>query len=151
MVLTQQVLKSERVVLEPLKDISYFADLAVKENGYIFSKEQIIETIETYGQEFWEVCLDGVRIGIVGYFIIDGIYLMEALKDHSTHPTGMSISVEVGLTVLEYLFKLTDEVRTFARKEDIAIQLLCRKVGFMELFRHDDYIIYGQRREVQCQ
>lgn len=148
MVETEILITGKRVKFEPLKDINYFVELAVAENDGLYTKEQIAETIKTYGQKFWALYLDGTRRGVVGYFIYEGTYLMEALKDHSAPPTGIGYSIEVGQVVLEYLFNLTDKVRTFARIKDVGIQILCKKLGFKEVLRHGDFIIYEKGRGI---
>ena len=151
MIDTEIKLTGKRVRFEPLEDINYFVELAVKDNAahYDFYKtEQILETVEKYGQKFWALYLNGTRRGVVGYFIYDGIYLMEALKDHSAPPTGIGYSIEVGKVVLEYLFSLTDRVRTFARIKDVGIQILCKKLGFGEIIRHGEFIIFEKVREI---
>lgn len=142
----QTALKGKRVILEPLEDINYFLDLINKDNKYQYPVDQIKEMIEKDGQEFWSIILNGTRRGVVGYFKFNGIYALESFKDHSQPSTGISYSIEVGNLVLDYLFTLTNKVRTCARVEDKAVQILCKKLGFKQINSMNNLIIYEKEK-----
>ena len=139
-------LTSQRVVYEPLEDIEYFIQLALKEAKFVHSREEIEELILRDGMEFWKVIIDGQPAGVCGYFLSNGICVLEALKDPAAHRLGFSYSVEVGQTVLAYLFSFTTKVRTFARQDGKAVQLLCKKLGFQEICRVQEFVIYEKVR-----
>jgi hypothetical protein len=140
--ITQTTLKGKRVILEPLEDIEYFLNLAERHNKNLCSKKELNDYIKTNGGEFWLITLNGIKRGVVGYFKDHNVYVMEAVKDNSAPPTGISYSIEVGELVIEYIFNLTDRLRTCALVKDKAIQILCKKLGFREISRDQDLIIY---------
>lgn len=146
----QTAIKGKRVTLEPLGNIEYFIDLSCKENKYQESEDSIRSLISNYGGEFWSIHLNGTMRGAVGYFKFGNSYLLEALKDRNQPPTGISYSIEVGNLMLDYLFELTDKVKTFARFEDKAVQILCKKLGFKEsgemTYLGKNYITYERSR-----
>ncbi len=136
------ILQGKRVLLEPMLDVDYLLDLADKDNKHAYSKLEIKELVDNYGCEFWTIQLNGTRRGIVGYFKINGVYILEALKDHDAPPTGIGYSIEVGNLMLDYMFQITDKIRTMARVDDKAIQILCKKLGFKQIDIKDNLIIY---------
>jgi len=144
--ITQTLLHGKRVILEPLEDIDYFLDLVEKDNKKLCTREEVLDYIKTNGGEFWLISLDNIRRGVVGYFKVNGQYIMEAIKDHSAPLTGISYSVEVGNLVLEYMFNLTNKIKTCAMVKDKSIQILCRKLGFIEINRKKDIIIYEKEK-----
>lgn len=144
--ITQTLLQGKRVTLEPLEDINYLLDLADKDNKGFCTRDQVKEMLDTNGGDFWLITLNGSKWGVVGYFIVNDIYILEALKDHSVEPTGIGYSVEVGNLVLDYMFNLTDKVRTVAKVEDKSIQLLCKKLGFNQLYIENNLIVYEKER-----
>jgi hypothetical protein len=143
-------LKGKRVILEPLEDLEYFLNLADLDNKYQYPREEIKAMIEKEGQEFWTIMIDGTRRGVVGYFKFNDVYALEALKDHSQPLTGITVSIEVGNLVLDYMFQFTNKVRTCARVSEKAIQILCKKLGFKEINRINNLVIYEKEAET-CQ
>ena len=144
--ITQTLLQGERVILEPLKDINYLLDLADKDNKGLCSRKEIEDLFKNNECAFWLIILNETKRGVVGYFKIKDVYIMEALKDHEAKPTGIGYSLEVGELMLDYIFTLTNKVRTCALIKDKAIQLLCKRLGFIEIDRSDNLIIYEKER-----
>jgi hypothetical protein len=136
----------KRVRLEPLLDIDYLINLAYEDNKHLYTKEELNKLIDENFCEFWSIYLDGTRRGVAGYFVVSGVWILEALKDKSIKGTGISYSIEVGNLILDYMFQKTNKVRTSARIEDKGIQILCLKLGFKEIFRKDNLVIYEKER-----
>lgn len=136
----------KRLTLEPLLDIDYLINLAFDDNKHLYTKEELHKLTTNNFCEFWSVYLDGVRRGVVGYFVVQGVWILEALKDKTIKGGGISYSIEAGNLVLDYIFQKTDKVRTSARIEDKGVQILCLKLGFKELFRKDNLVIYEKER-----
>lgn len=138
-------LQGKRILLEKLDNIDYVLNLAEIDNKREYSREQIKELFNN-PYEFWGIFLKGKIRGVVGWFKIGEVYLMEALKDKSKPATGISYSIEVGELFLNYMFSFTNKVRTCAKIGDKAIQILCLKLGFKELWVKDGLIIYEKER-----
>lgn len=136
------ILKSKRLTLVPLRNFEYFIQLAEEDNKGKHTREEVESLINDHCGEFWVIDLGGIPRGVIGYFKINCFYVMEALKDHSAPPTGISFSIEAGRLLLDYMFKFTDKIRTCARVEDKSIQILCTKLGFKTIFEKDGYLIY---------
>ncbi len=139
-------LESKRVTLVPLIDIDYFLDIAELDNKQDATREEVAKMIQDWGKEFWQIEIDGTRRGVVGYFLINGYYVLESLKDHSAPKTGITYSLEVGKLMLDYLFTMTKVVRTGARLKDKGIQILCSKLGFREINRINNLVLYEKEK-----
>jgi len=123
------------VVLVPFsgaEDWEYLLDLAGKDEGRYTTREAISEKVREHGIMFWSIIADDVRIGIGLCLRVNDIFLLEALKDRRVSGASLHHSVEAGKLLLEEIFKITNVVQTCARTEDRAIQILCRKLGFIE-------------------
>jgi hypothetical protein len=137
---------NDNICLKPIQDLQKFVDLAYEDNKRDYTKEQLNCLVATYGKGFWDVLVKGEYKGVVGYFVIDGCYILEALRDHSKGIFGISNSIAVGKFMLEHLFNETNEIRTLARVEDKAIQILCNKLGFKEISRENNLIFYKKEK-----
>lgn len=135
--------------LEPTDDTGYLVSLADKDNGHQYPREEIEKLVRDYGKEFWKVYIDDTLRGIACYLLIGDIYAIEALVDRSTAGTGLKNSVKIGKVIMDYLFTLTDKIRTCARVEDKAIQHLCDKLGFTQICMKDGLIIY-EKEKIPC-
>jgi len=136
--------------LVPLKDLNYLIDLSVIENKGEYTREEITDTVNKYGREFWTVEIDGECLGVIGYFQIGEYYILEALKDHSKSNIGITNSIKAGHEVIETMRRFTNKIRTIARERDKAIQILCKKMGFNEIGTDSGYIIYEKEVD-KCQ
>ena len=115
------------------RDWDYLMDLAEMDEGHYATREQIAESVRTYGFLFWVIEHDGVRSGVGLCLKVNENFLMEALKDKSVSGSSLKHSIEVGQMMLDQIFKFTNVVHTCARAEDKAIQILCRKLKFIEM------------------
>ena len=141
------IIEGKRVTLKPLVDKEYFLDLADKDNKGLYTRDGIAKLIDQYGTEFWVIYHEDIPRGVVGYFKFGNVYFLEALKDHAQKKGGLSHSVEVGQLVLKHLDEFTDIVYTCARRSDPAIQLLCKKLGFKEIDKMQDFN-FGEKEDL---
>ena len=129
------ILYGRHVELIPFKDPAdweYLFDLAETDEGHYATREQLIDTIKRYGFRFWIMEAKGVRWGVGLCLKADDKFIMEGLKDKRVSGVTIKHSVEAGQLVLKYLSGLTDTVLTCAREKDKGIQILCRKLGFVQ-------------------
>ena len=130
---TDTLLYGRHVELIPFKDSAdweYLFDLAEMDEGRYATRDQIAEEIMKYGILFWIIEYRGIRSGVGLCLKVNDHYIMEALKDKRVSGTSIRHSIESGQLMLDQIFGLTDIVQTCARKEDIGIQILCKKLGF---------------------
>jgi len=139
------ILEGAKLKLEPLKNITYFLDLADRDNKYEYSRNETRDFINKCGCEFWKVYAKGEAIGVVGYFKVNGYYVLEGLKDKDA-PAHYRYSMEAARLVMDYVFRFADKIRTCARVNDKAVQILCRKLEFKEYARKDYLILYEKER-----
>lgn len=149
-------LKRDDVLLIPFSrdsDFDYFYDLVMADEGDTYNRDEAKGIINQIEAKFWKVYCKGDRVGVMFYFKnAAGAVVMEGLKDMRKQ-TGLRFSVNAGKMFLEYLFCLYDVIFTFARIKDRGVQLLCRRLGFVETEAQNKdlkVIIYKKERE-QCQ
>jgi RimJ/RimL family protein N-acetyltransferase len=145
----QPILTGDRTTLRPMKDVEYLVGLASSDNKADTSAYSR-KLVASNGGEFWDIFVKEEKKGVVGYFVINGVFVLEALIDHTVKPLGMICAIEAGNMVMVYLFKKTERIRTFARQENRVVQRLCLKLGFVEIARIEDnkekYIIYEKEK-----
>ena len=141
------IIKGEHLTLKPLTDIDYLLKLSKE-----YAKEEFYGKIDNYENNFWEIYFNRIRHGVIGYFKIEKLYILEAFKDRDIPSVGLKYSIEAGNLLLDYMSGFTDKVITGARVKDRAIQVLCIKLGFREIQRVNEYndnlIIY--QKDMLC-
>ena len=140
----------DMIELIETNDIEYIVNLSYEESKHEFTKEQIRSVFDISEYYFWLLNKNGIIGGVAGFIIIDGFYILEALRDRSTKDWTLRDSLYVGEIVINKIFEVSDRARTFARVNDRAIQILCKKLKFKELFIKDGFIIYERERLI-CQ
>jgi len=130
---------------ESTKDVDYFCALAQENNKHKTSLEETRSLFLDYGIEFWKVYLKDELKGIIGYFKVNEYYILEGLVDKRTR-LGLVNSIKLTNVIIDYMFKFTDKIRTCARVEDRAIQILCGKLGFKQLAIKDGIIVYEKEK-----
>ena len=131
------ILEGKRVKLVPLTDIEYFLDLADADNKGLYPRDSLANVIKNYGVEFWETHQNGKRMGVIGYFKFGEIYFVEGVRDRSVPNVGVTTSIEVTEMVIARIRLLTNRVYTCARKDSKAINIICKKLGFVEIDKLD--------------
>lgn len=128
------IFQNSNLILIPLADPDYFIGLAEQENQVKYSRDALSKTLKDNGGEFW-VVLDnkGSRMGVVGYFKFDGIYLFDGLRDKASPILGMVNGLAGSRMVIEHMFTKTKIIYACARKSSKAVIRLLKKLGFKDI------------------
>ena len=131
------ILEGKQIKLVPVESNEYAVEILSK--YFSIPKPKVEEFYNLYAQEFWTIYNRGTKVGIIGYYILDGEYIVESIKDREAPWLGMVGSKEAGNLLLDYL---KQPVKTSVKVEEKAIQALALKLGFKEASRDNNYIIY---------
>jgi hypothetical protein len=131
------ILKGKQIKLVPVKSNKYAIDLVSR--YFDVPKPDVENYFKQYAQEFWDVYNKGKLVGIIGFYLVDGEYILESIKDKDAPTLGMVGAVETGMLALNYL----NRTATTAVKIEVKpIQKLVGKLGFKEIMRDDKFIVY---------
>jgi hypothetical protein len=128
--------------LKPTKDREYILSLIDKDNAGLCTRKEVEEIINKNQSRFWTVNINGIRQGIAGYLLYQGIYILEAIKDHTQPAVGIRYSIAAGKIVIAQLSAITRIIYSCSWVKDRAVQRLCRCLGFSEIATKNGFVIY---------
>ena len=131
------ILEGKNVLLVPVDNLDY--TILLVSSYFNVNKELATDYITKHAKEFWTVLFKGQVVGIIGYYEVDGEYVLESIKDRNAPRLGMVGALETGNLVIDYL---NQPIKTSVKLEEKAIQSLALKLGFKELSRTNKFVLY---------
>lgn len=131
------ILEGKHIKLIPVENNDYTIELISR--YFNVPRSKVEDYVELNAKEFWTVLFKDKVVGIIGYYLIDGEYILESIKDKDAPRVGMVGAVETGNLVIDYL---KQPLTTAVKLDEKAVQSLAFKLGFKEVDRNDRFVLY---------
>ena len=128
------ILRNGDLELIPTNDIDYLIKLSKQYKYCKATGEQAKEVLNKYGYWFWNVYLDGERVGVIYICLVPKLgFTLDAYKDIESG-VDTRYSYEAGKLVVDYVIKeLTSVLWTAHDVRNRAATIVCKRMGFRKI------------------